>query len=192
MKQWIPEHRRDMLFEHSRRWVEHNKKWHTGKLQIGIGEELKSEREQLLSHQAFLDNSINHTNRLPRPSPPLSGAISIARPTFIKVNRKYLEPETLDTYAIEWESDDVCFLFSIHNSQRDVVRSLPSLSSYLVTFCGSRANPDCSVIRHILSLNNGFLKLSKMFSSSILAGSARRSNSLARRHYSRRSVISYS
>ena len=45
------------------------------------------------------------------PSPPVypAGAICIARPTFLKVNKKHIDPETLDTYELEWEYDDVCF-----------------------------------------------------------------------------------
>jgi hypothetical protein len=35
-------------------------------------------------------------------------AIDLQRPTFIKVNRKYLHPDTLDHYGLPWEWDAVC------------------------------------------------------------------------------------
>jgi hypothetical protein len=34
-------------------------------------------------------------------------AIDLHRPTFIKVNRKYLHPDTLDHYGLPWEWDAV-------------------------------------------------------------------------------------
>ena len=34
-------------------------------------------------------------------------AIDLSRPTFIKVNRKYLSPDTLDHYRLPWEWDKV-------------------------------------------------------------------------------------
>jgi len=34
-------------------------------------------------------------------------AIDLHRPTFIKVNRKYLHPDTLDYYGLPWEWDSV-------------------------------------------------------------------------------------
>jgi hypothetical protein len=36
-------------------------------------------------------------------------AIDLHRPTYIKVNRKYLHPDTLDAYGLPWEWDGVCF-----------------------------------------------------------------------------------
>ena len=36
-------------------------------------------------------------------------AIDLHRPTFIKVNRKYLHPDTLDHYGLPWEWDAVSF-----------------------------------------------------------------------------------
>jgi hypothetical protein len=38
-------------------------------------------------------------------------AIDLHRPTFIKVNRKYLHPDTLDHYGLPWEWDAVCTTF---------------------------------------------------------------------------------
>lgn len=38
-------------------------------------------------------------------------AIDLHRPTYIKVNRKYLHPDTLDAYGLPWEWDGVCFSF---------------------------------------------------------------------------------
>ena len=35
-------------------------------------------------------------------------AIDLSRPTFIKVNRKYLSPTTLDHFRLPWEWDKVC------------------------------------------------------------------------------------
>lgn len=35
-------------------------------------------------------------------------AIDLHRPTYIKVNRKYLHPDTLDAYGLPWEWDGVC------------------------------------------------------------------------------------
>lgn len=35
-------------------------------------------------------------------------AIDLHRPTYIKVNRKYLHPDTLDHYGLPWEWDSVC------------------------------------------------------------------------------------
>ena len=34
-------------------------------------------------------------------------AIDLSRPTYIKVNRKYLLPDTLDAYQLPWEWDKV-------------------------------------------------------------------------------------
>lgn len=42
--------------------------------------------------------------------------MDLSRPTYIKVNRKYLSPETLDAYGLPWEWDDVSFLYSISNA----------------------------------------------------------------------------
>ena len=36
-----------------------------------------------------------------------TGAIAIARPTFLKVDKKHLDPETLNAYGIYWEWDEV-------------------------------------------------------------------------------------
>jgi hypothetical protein len=38
-------------------------------------------------------------------------AIDLHRPTFIKVNRKYLHPDTLDYYGLPWEWDSVSNTF---------------------------------------------------------------------------------
>lgn len=37
-------------------------------------------------------------------------AIDLHRPTFIKVHRKYLHPDTLDYYGLPWEWDSVSFV----------------------------------------------------------------------------------
>jgi len=37
-------------------------------------------------------------------------AIDLHRPTYIKVNRKYLHPDTLDAYGLPWEWDGVRIL----------------------------------------------------------------------------------
>ena len=50
----------------------------------------------------------NHDYYHPGPPAHPAGAISMARPTFLKVNKKHIDPETLDAYEIEWEHDDVC------------------------------------------------------------------------------------
>ena len=34
-------------------------------------------------------------------------ALSLSRPTYIKVHRKHIEPETLNFYKLPWEGDDV-------------------------------------------------------------------------------------
>jgi hypothetical protein len=40
-------------------------------------------------------------------------AIDLHRPTFIKVNRKYLHPDTLDYYGLPWEWDSVSNTFPV-------------------------------------------------------------------------------
>ena len=57
----------------------------------------------------------NHDYYHPGPPAHPAGAISMARPTFLKVNKKHIDPETLDAYEIEWEYDDVC-IFHFHNT----------------------------------------------------------------------------
>lgn len=37
-------------------------------------------------------------------------AIDLSRPTYIKVHRKYLSPDTLDIYELPWEWDEVSYL----------------------------------------------------------------------------------
>lgn len=36
--------------------------------------------------------------------------VNLKRPTYIKVNRKHLSPDTLDAYSLPWEWDDVSYL----------------------------------------------------------------------------------
>src|ERR1700679_2786378 len=49
-------------------------------------------------------------------------AIDLQRPTFIKVNRKYLHPDTLDFYGLPWEWDSVCTTLSFALPPLDVTR----------------------------------------------------------------------
>ena len=39
-----------------------------------------------------------------------AGVVALARPTYIKVNKKYLDPYTLDVYELDWEWDEVSSL----------------------------------------------------------------------------------
>ncbi|KAL9114205.1 MAG: hypothetical protein Q9187_007502, partial [Circinaria calcarea] len=41
----------------------------------------------------------------PIPHPPPGNTLSLSRPTYIKVHRKHLDTETLDTYHLPWEWD---------------------------------------------------------------------------------------
>ena len=65
----------------------------------------------------------------PHPAVHPTGAISIARPTFLKVNKKYLDPETLNAYEIKWDWDDVCFLLCLKCSVRSTICSLQRVLS---------------------------------------------------------------
>ena len=45
-------------------------------------------------------------------------AIDLSRPTFIKVHRKYLSPDTLDKYYLPWEWDKVGYTIPVSLSKR--------------------------------------------------------------------------
>ena len=45
-------------------------------------------------------------------------AIDLSRPTFIKVHRKYLSPDTLDKYYLPWEWDKVSYTTSVTLTKR--------------------------------------------------------------------------
>lgn len=38
--------------------------------------------------------------------------MDLTRPTYIKVNRKYLSPDTLEIYELPWEWDEVSWRFA--------------------------------------------------------------------------------
>lgn len=40
--------------------------------------------------------------------------VDLRRPTYIKVNRKHLSPDTLDAYSLPWEWDDVSYYAICH------------------------------------------------------------------------------
>ncbi len=45
--------------------------------------------------------------RLERAHGPELKTVDLMRPTYIKVNRKHMSPETLDAYGLPWEWDEV-------------------------------------------------------------------------------------
>ena len=52
-------------------------------------------------------DEVLHKKRAERHAQSQTLAIDLHRPTFIKVNRKYLHPDTLDHYGLPWEWDAV-------------------------------------------------------------------------------------
>ena len=49
----------------------------------------------------------DHTGHKEHAGESSTKVLALSRPTFIKVHRKYLDPETLDVYQMPWEWDDV-------------------------------------------------------------------------------------
>ena len=67
---------------------------------------------------------------VPDSGPSIPDAVVRNRPTYIKVNKKYLKPETLNHFAIEWEFDDrVSRAYS-----KGSCNCLESNRVYLITF----------------------------------------------------------
>ena len=60
--------------------------------------------------------------------------LDLSRPTYIKVDRKYLSPDTLDAYELPWEWDDV----SIHFHDRSTASMLTWDHSWTRTTSSSR------------------------------------------------------
>ena len=62
-----------------------------------------------------------------------SKALMLSRPTYIKVHRRHLDPETLDVYQLPWEWDDVRVLYPNRLCRLAVTDSNPQRdSSYII------------------------------------------------------------
>ena len=52
--------------------------------------------------------------------------LGMARPTFVKVHRKHIDPETLDKHDLPWEWDDVGLSTTIwYRAHADIARTTP-------------------------------------------------------------------
>lgn len=83
--------------------------------------------------------------------------VDLTRPTYIKVHRKHLSPDTLDAYSLPWEWDEVSELNPFSEARSDHAKA-------------ELINDGSSVTPTTLSSSNGSLKLSRMFYLSIPAG----------------------
>ena len=100
------------------------------------------------------DKNHGHANN---PAPHVHGSL---RPTYIKVNKKYLDPDTLEVYELPWEWDEVSF---------------PISSNVLASIHGdTNLNRSFSVIPPTSSSRHGSPKTTKTSSSSIPVRTASR------------------
>lgn len=83
--------------------------------------------------------------------------MDLTRPTYIKVHRKYLSPDTLDAYSLPWEWDEVSELDPLSETWSHHVKT-------------ELINDGCSATPTTLSSSNGSLKLSRISYLSTPAG----------------------
>jgi hypothetical protein len=72
--------------------------------------------------------------------------MDLTRPTYIKVNRKYLSPETLDVYNLPWEWDDV--------GPHLVLLPRKSKKQQLMSFCLQQHDTSFIIIKRWISEDN--------------------------------------
>jgi hypothetical protein len=63
--------------------------------------------------------------------------IDLTRPKYIKVNRKYILPETLDEYGLPWEWDEVSLITAINGLSNSCIRGIQNTLLSSVGFPGT-------------------------------------------------------